>query len=285
MRRLGVPFTVLAALGALQLYLFPQDTDRFFSWTLQPHLSAMFMGAGFAAGVALTVMSFRRQPWVITRLAAVAIFVFVTVMAGATFLHLELMHLDSESATARAAAWLWVAVYGVLPPAMMALFVLQSRRSGSDPPRTTPMPAPLRVSLLIHGVVMTSVGIALLIWPVRLDSIWPWPVTALAGRALAAWLLAIGVAALWAQAERDMWRTRPAAITLTIAAGLWLIAVARGAADMRWERPSAWLYVAWLVATLVTGVWGWRASSQASDSERGASPGVAGARRSRLPTR
>ena len=63
MRRLAIPFTLLAGLGALQLYLFPQDTDRFFSWTLRPQLSAMFMGAGFAAGVVLTVLSFRRQPW------------------------------------------------------------------------------------------------------------------------------------------------------------------------------------------------------------------------------
>ncbi|MDH3462479.1 MAG: hypothetical protein OEM32_02490, partial [Acidimicrobiia bacterium] len=67
MRRLVIPFTILAGLGALQLYVFPNDTDRFFAWTLLPELSSSFMGAGFAAGVVMTVLSFRRQPWAITR--------------------------------------------------------------------------------------------------------------------------------------------------------------------------------------------------------------------------
>jgi hypothetical protein len=259
MRRLAIPFTLLAGLGALQLYLFPQDTDRFFSWTLRPQLSAMFMGAGFAAGVVLTVLSFRRQPWVVTRLAAIAIFVFVAAMTGATFLHIDLLHLDADPATARLAAWLWTIVYGALTPAMVVLFVLQSREQGSDPPRSHPLAPRLRTALVIEGGAMTAVGLAMFAAPLRVEPIWPWPLTAFSGRALAAWLLSMGAAGIWAYFENDSVRTRPAAITFTVVGALWLIAVARGATELLWSRPSAWIYVGFVLAALLTGVRGWMA--------------------------
>jgi hypothetical protein len=264
MRRLAIPFTVLAGLGALQLYLFPQDTDRFFSWTLRPQLSAMFMGAGFAAGVVLTALSFRRQAWAVTRLAAVAIFVFVAAMTVATFMHIDLLHFDSDPVTARLAAWLWTIIYGALTPAMVVLFVIQSREPGSDPPRSRPLAPRLRAALVIAGVLMTAVGLAMFAVPLRLEPVWPWPITAFSGRALAAWLLSMGAAGIWAYLENDSVRTRPAAITFTIVGGLWLIAVIRGRAEMLWSRPSAWIYLGFVCAALLTGISGWMAADRGS---------------------
>src|SRR5680860_409836 len=92
---LVVPFVVLAGLGAMQLYVFPDQTDRFFAWTLRPQPSATFMGAGYAAGVVLTVLSYRRQPCATTRIATYTIFVFVCAMLATTLLHLDRMHLHS----------------------------------------------------------------------------------------------------------------------------------------------------------------------------------------------
>lgn len=265
MSRLVVPFTVLASLGATQLYLFPDDTDRFFAWTLLPQLSATFMGAGFAAGVVLTVLSFRRQPWAITRTAAMAIFVFVLVMAWATFVHIDRMHLDSDIATARLAAWLWTVVYVVVPPALFFLIVFQRKMRGEDPPRVRPLPNTLRTALAVVGGLMLLAGLGLLVRPVSMDSVWPWEVTALAGRALSAWLISIGVAGLWVVGENDVTRTRPAAVTFAVAGGLWLIALIRGSQDMRWERMSSWFYLAVVVSALVTGLWGWALGRNVND--------------------
>lgn len=266
MSRLVAPFTVLASLGAIQLYLFPNDTDRFFAWTLLPELSATFMGAGFAAGVVLTLLSFRRHPWAVTRTAAIAIFVFVVVMTVATFMHIDRMHLDSAVTTARIAAWLWTVVYIVVPPALLVLIVRQRQMRGDDPPQARPLPGPLRVALVAIGGVMVTAGLGLLFRPVSMDSVWPWEVTALAGRALSAWMISIGVAGLWVVGENDVTRTRPAAVTFAIAGGLWLVAVIRGSHDMRWERASSWVYLAVAVSAMVTGLWGWALSREVSDS-------------------
>lgn len=263
MRALVVPFVVLAGLGAVQLYLFPNDTDRFFAWTLAPPLSATFMGAGFAAGVVLSFLSFKPQPWVVTRTAAVVICTFVFMMTIATFLHLDKMHLQSDHLTARVAAWLWVVVYVVVPPALAIPLVRQWRHQGADPPRFDPMPTALRYALATQGTLMAALGMTVFVAPVELDEIWPWQLTALAGRALAAWLISIGVAGVWAAYEKDLTRTRPAAITFTIAGALWLLGAARGSNDMRWERPSAWVYLVMAAVSIGLGAWGWTLGNRA----------------------
>ncbi len=251
------PFVVLAGAGAIVLFLLPGATDRFFAWTLTPEPSAMFMGAGYAAGVVLSLLSFRRHPWAVTRTAALTILVFVVTMLATTLLHLERMHFESEVATARAAAWIWLVVYVVITPALLAVIIRQERLPGADPVRSRTMPRSLRLALLVFGVGLIVVGAALFAVPASMDAVWPWPITALAGRALSAWVLAIGFAALWVNFEHDLDRTRPAAITFAILGVLWLVTAIRGSGDVRWQRPSAWLYVGGAVFAVVVGLWGW----------------------------
>lgn len=267
MRWLGVPFTVLAGLGGLQLYVFPQDTDRFFAWTLGPQQSAMFMGAGFAAGVVLTVLSFRRQPWVFARTAAITIFVFVAVMTVATVVHIDLLHLDSDVATASLAAWVWLVVYTVLAPVLGIMIYVESKRPGTDPAPSAPLPPGLRAALAAEGGLMVIAGAVLFMAPATITKVWPWAVTPFAGRAVASWAIAIGVAALWATVENDLRRARPAAITFTLVAALWLLAILRGSADILWERPAAWIYLVFVVAAVGTGAWGWALTQRSQDPE------------------
>ena len=103
---------------------------------------------------------------------------------------------------------------------------------------------------------MVVVGVVLFVAPATAAGWWPWPVTPFSGRALASWIIAIGVAALWGSFEHDLDRLRPASITFTLVSALWLIAVARGASDIFWERPAAWIYVVFIVVALATGAWG-----------------------------
>lgn len=279
-RLLAAPFVVLAGAGAVVLYLFPGRTDELFAWTLTPMSSAMFMGAGYAAGVVLTVLSYRRQPWAVTRTATLTIFVFVVVMTFATFLHLDRMHLDASLGTARFAAWVWVAVYVVVTPLLAVVIWRQRTAPGHDPPRGRPMGRALRTALLVHGLALVIVGLGLLVGPEAMDDVWPWPITALSGRALAAWVLAIGFASLWAVFERDLHRSKPAAITFVALGALWLVAVGRGSDEIRWERAAAWIYVAGALFAVGVGLWGWRAASAAaSPPPSAASPATPGAPR------
>ena len=55
---LGV-FSVLTALAVVALFLFPSRTAELFAWTIQPPLTAAFLGAGYAAGCTLVLLSLR----------------------------------------------------------------------------------------------------------------------------------------------------------------------------------------------------------------------------------
>jgi hypothetical protein len=267
MRMMIVPFVVLAGMGALDLYLLPQHTDRYFAWTLRPQASAMFMGAGYAAGVVMTVLSFRRQPWAVTRIATYSIFVFVVMMSWATLLHLDRMHFHSGPTSARAAAWLWIVVYIVVPVALAVLIVHEVREPGGDPPRRAPLAAGLRVVLGVQGAVMVGFGVALFAWPTQMDRVWPWPLTALSGRALASWLLAIGCAGVEAVFENDLPRLRPAFITYTVLGVLWLLALVRAGDEVRWGSASAWVYGAGLLSVSAAGAVGVRFAARVPRSE------------------
>ncbi len=144
-----------------------------------------------------------------------------------------------------------------MTPVLGTLIVLQIRAPGVDPPRVAPLPRSLRLALVALGVTMLVTGGALFVAPGAMDGVWPWAITPLAGRALAAWIVAIGWAGLQVAYEDDVPRVGPAAATFAVIGMLWLLGAVRGSADMRWERVSAWVYVAFTIVATALGVWGW----------------------------
>lgn len=262
-RRLLVPFLVLAGLGAIQLYVFPDDTDRFFAWTLAPQPSATFMGAGFAAGLVLTALSYRTRIWAVARSATFTIFVFATAMTAATFLHLDKLHFGSDLLTARIAAWLWFAVYVVVTPLLGLLIWSQVKAPGVDAPRRHVLSPVLRGVLLAMGMGFVGLAGWLFVSPTSAAEVWPWAITPFAARAIAAWLVAIGWAALQAVVENDTDRVRPAAATFAALGILLLGGLVRGSSHFDWGGPASWSYLTVVVASVAVGVAGFARGRQA----------------------
>ena len=87
------------------------------------------------------------------------------------------------------------------------------------------------------------------------------------------WLFAIGFALAHAARENDYARVAAGAKAYTVFAALALIAVARFPADdVHWERPAAFIYLAFMVVAFLLGAYGWIASRRAET----AAPGAAG---------
>jgi hypothetical protein len=275
MRALLVAFAGLTLLAVLSLYVGSSATDRFFAWTIDPPLSAAFLGAGYAAGTGLVLLSLRTAVWSHARVPVVTIFVFTLVTLVATVLHLDRFHLQEDQAgLPLAAAWLWIAVYVLVPPAIAVLWWAQERAPGHGPPEHVPL-APWLVALLAaQGTVMTVVAIALFVAPSSAAALWPWPLSPLIARMVAAWLLAFGVAAGLAIRARDLGRMRAAAIAYAVFGVLELVALLRYPDVVAWGSPAAWGYLAVLAAVLVTGGYGWWAStgSRASRLRAASSP-------------
>jgi hypothetical protein len=180
----------------------------------------------------------------------------------ATLLHVNKLHFDDDfgalGLVAKGAAWFWLAVYVVVPVAMLVLLVLQERAPGVDPPPRHPVPGVLRVALAVESAVLVVVGALLFVAPANATSLWPWTLTPFTARVTAAWLLAFGLATALAALAGDLHRLRTATIAYTVFGVLVLVSVLRYRDTVAWDRPVAWAFVLLAAAVTATGAAGWR---------------------------
>jgi hypothetical protein len=265
MRVLLYVFWANTVSAGILLYILAEETDTLFAWTIEPPLSAAFLGAGYAAGFVLVLLTVRERPWANARIAILTIFEFAVLTLIVTLIHLDRFHLDASELSAQISAWLWLGIYIVVPPWMAILIYLNSRAPGEDPPVVRPIPPWLTGLLAIEGGAMVAAGLALMIDPEWVAGGWPWQLTPLTGRAIAAWLLALGIAAFQAIWERDMIRLRAATLTYAVFGVLQYVAMLRFNDDVRWEEPGTWVYIAVLAGLIFTGLYG-RFSTSESES-------------------
>lgn len=254
MRRLLILAGVLVSLAGIQLFVFPERTAEYFAWTIDPPLTAVFLGASYFASAVFEFSAAREKLWANARISVPTVFVFTLTTLIVTLIHLDRFHFGAEFAlTTRAVTWLWLAIYAVVPVAMAVLWWNQSRSPGVEPPRQVPLPAWLKVLTGVQGVVLLGGGAALLIVPATIAEVWPWTLTPLTGRAIGAWLLSLGVAAAHSLLEGDLRRLAPAAWAYLGFAVLQTWALARYPGDMAWGEPMAYAYLVFLASTLVVG--------------------------------
>jgi hypothetical protein len=261
MRVLLIVFALLTALAVVALYVLSADTDTMFAWTIDPPLTAAFLGAGYAAGFVLVVLCLRDSVWAHSRVAVLTILAFVVLTLIATLVHIDRFHIQPEFADlpflARAAAWFWLGVYVLIPVLMLAALAPQERAPGRDPEPRHPVPGVLRVALAVESVVLLVVGIALYAAPTTATVLWSWPLTPLTARVTAAWLIAFGLATALAAFAGDLGRLRTAAIAYTVFGVLLAVAVLRFPGTVDWSSPAAWGFCVVVLAVIATGASGW----------------------------
>jgi hypothetical protein len=226
-----VPFVALAIGATLSLYVRPADTDDYFAWTIAPPFTAALLGAAYGGTLVFFALTLRERAWADARLAVSAPLTLSSAMLAATLLHLDKFHLD-EGGVPAVVAWIWLVVYLIMPPALVAVAVIEARTPGGDPDRQARLPVVVRALLVVMGTAGVVAGAALFGWPSELAEHWPWTITPLTGRAVAAWMLGLGVAALHAAAEDDLRRLRAGVAALATIGALGLVACARYPDDL-----------------------------------------------------
>jgi len=257
MRRLLFAASVLVLLAGIQLFVFTGETGHFFAWTIANPLSAAFLGAGYWAAVAIEALAGRQAQWANARIAVPAVLTFTLLTLTATVTHLGQVHLGAQfAAGTQIVTVAWIAIYILVPALMLILLAVQARTPGVDPPRVAGLPAWLNVMLAVQAAVLLALGIALFATPAQAVPLWPWELTPMMAQAIGAWLIALGVAAGQALAERDARRLRPAAAGYVLLAVLLAIALARYPHQFAWGSASGILYLIFLVTMLLTGAVG-----------------------------
>ena len=95
----------LVFLAGFQLFILTEYTDRYFAWTIQPYITAAFLGAGYFSSFLMEFLASRKKQWVDARIAVPAVLTFTTLTLIATLLHLDRFHFNSPSMLAQVATW------------------------------------------------------------------------------------------------------------------------------------------------------------------------------------
>ena len=240
---------VLAAIAGAELFAGATDTDRYFSWTIDPPLTAAFMGAAYWAAMVLLAWAARQRSWARARTALPAVFTIAVLLLVATLVHRDRFHHDLFGR-------FWEAVYVIVVPLLVYLVWSQLRQAGSVPRGDRPLPDWLRAVLCFQALVMLALGAALFVAPVGAASLWPWDLTPLTGRAIGAFLVGFGAAAGFAVADNDLGRLHGAALAYGILGALELAAAALHGGDFTSPAAGVAAYVVFCGSVLAVGIYG-----------------------------
>ena len=248
---------------AIPLFFFSASTATLFAWTIEPPLTACILGANYFASVALAMWAAREHWWANGRLSASVALVFAPITTIATFLHLDLFHTGSSGWTLFI-TWFWIVAYAVYPLQLLWMLRKQLMTPGGDPPRTQPLPGWLKAILVSQALVLIPLGAVMFAAPKTIAPGWPWAqidgsaIPPLSMQALSAWALAFGVLAAHAVRENDLNRVRCGLLAFPVMVLLHVVALLRFGDAMVWDRPSAYLYMAYLGSGAIVAVYGIR---------------------------
>jgi hypothetical protein len=254
------------------LFLFPGRTDVLFAWTINPPLTAAFLGANYLASAFLEFSAARRAWWAEARVAVPGVLIFTLLTTLVTFIHLDRFHLASDNAFTLFVTWVWIVVYIVDPLLLSFALVRQLRQPRVDPPRTRLLPGWYRAALYGSGGLLAIMGAAMLLIPATMIPFWPWELTPLTCRALGAWGVGIGVVLLQAGWENDWSRVRPMTAAYLAVGLLQGVNLLRFPESIELSNPAAVVYLLWVASAVVVGGYGvahsWRGGGYGKGDSR-----------------
>jgi hypothetical protein len=253
-RAVAAAVIVILLVAWAVLFLLPGQTDRRFAWTIAPTMTAMLMGAGYGSALYFFARVLTGRRWHCVGLGFLPTTVFTWMMLGATFLHWDRFRHGSLPL----ALWLWI--YLLTPVVVPGLWLLNRRRDPGTPgPGDVPYPRWVRAAMLGAGALLVGIAAWMYLAPASAIDVWPWLLTPLTARAVAAFVALPGVA--WLAIVWDGRWSAARTMLATVAVGLALLLIAVGRAWDEFDHASAlsYVYVAGLAGTLVAiaalGAW------------------------------
>ncbi len=243
-------FAALALIAGALLFIGATRTEDYWSWTINPPLTAATLGAFYWAAFVLIISAARSATWAEARPAVVPVAVIAVLLLAITLIHLDRFDLESLFGV------FWLVAYIVVPPLLVWSLVDQLRQPGDDPRGGRKLPGALRWALAIEGVAMVGVGALMLVAPGAADDLWPWALSPLTSRAIGSFLAGIGLAALVAVGDDDPFRFRGAAFAYLALGLLELLAVLLHETDLGGDDLATAVYVGFWALVTATGAYG-----------------------------
>ncbi len=244
-----VPILVAAF---IMLYLFPNDTGRLFAWPVKPPMSAMMLGATYIGGAYFfTRVVFTRQ-WHKVRLGFLPVSTFACILGISTLLHWDKFthgHISFE---------LWALLYFTLPFVIPVVWYLNQRAvQGRIPAAEQSLSRGLRLAIGCVGAVLSASSAILLIFPEVMIPVWPWSLSSLTARVMAAMFALPGLVGLGV-AKDGHWSSASIIFQAQgLSVLLFLVAIVRALDEIQWRQWGSWTFLVGLL--LVIFLIGWAA--------------------------
>jgi hypothetical protein len=241
----GVVILVLL-LAFVALYLFPENTNTDFAWTITPITTAMLMGAGYIAGAYFFLRVLTEKKWHHVQAGFLPITAFTIFMLAATLLHLDRFRQGSFQ------FYLWTVIY-IVTPFLVPLLWWNNHRTdpGTPEERDYRLPLAFRWALGIAGLVAAAVMVLFFGRPAILISIAPWKLSELTARVGSGWGMLTALTAVSIAHDGRWSAARILVESGAIGPALMLLALFRIAGDFDWGNRGAWVFVAGLAAAFI----------------------------------
>lgn len=230
-------------------FLAPASIQMAIPWAVPP-LHARFLGAMYLSGAVFMIGCMLARRWNEVRVVVPMVGIWTGALCIVSLLHL------GEFDFAKRQAWVWFAAYIVFP--IIAFWLAWRMRAiGGDPGGDIGgggLPRWVGGYLPAQGVVVTLLALALLLAPVAMTTVWPWPIPPLLAQLYGAPFLAYGIGSLLLARETEWPALRIAVVAMWVFAAGVLLASLLHRALFAATDPQDWLWFGALaVATVALG--------------------------------
>jgi hypothetical protein len=239
-----IPFLIVAF---LILYFFPHNTAKLFAWEIKPPMTAMMLGSAYAGGIYYFAGVTMTRQWHRIKVGILPVTTFASVLSIATILHWEKFNHGTLPFFA------WSSLYFTTPFIVFALW-LRNRGQDTNQPDTNDATIPqiLRFVIGTVGAITLAIAIFLFLNPALMVQLWPWTLTPLTSRVMAAMFSLPGIVGL-GMAMDSRWSSAQIILqSQGFSILLILFAVFRERADINWTTPGSWLFAGGLAGMLAS---------------------------------
>lgn len=228
------------------LYLLPEVGINHFAWPIRPLMSSMMLGATYLGGVYFFSIVLISRQWRHVWLGFLPISAFAGTLGIATLIHWDRFIHE------RWTFWVWALLYLTVPLFLPILWRRNHKQTADAPlPREGELPKLVRQLLGIMGVVLTIAAVILLFTPNVMISTWPWTLTPLTARMMAAMFILPGLVGLGMAYDGSWASARYLLKAQAISVALMVVAIVIARADFDWTSPTSWIFTAGMSGILL----------------------------------
>jgi hypothetical protein len=173
-----LPFVIAAA---VILWIWPDRTALWFSWPIEPGMTARMLGSAYIGGILFFVRVVTVRRWHTIQAGFLPVIVFTTMLGTATLLHWETFAHNQLAFIA------WCGLNFTTPFLALAVwFHNRPADPGESGSESSLIPGWVRVTWGTFGVVNAIISLILFLQPAVMIAIWPWDLTPLTARVVGA---------------------------------------------------------------------------------------------------